>query len=252
MDAQCFDALIASLSRAGTRRGLLRFLAAPSFLGAAMLVDGEETAAKRKRHNRRAHNHRHSGRRKAKRKDKRRSREDELQRECERKLKGIGCFADGPPDGRYAVCPEGTDMRGLNLQGCILERAILRGVLLPIGGPYFGGLAKANLQQADLTDAHGMSSTFYDADLRGATLNKAKMMNANFGSASLDNALVIGADLSHCDFQGAVTTGATMQDADLRHVAWLHAVCPNGEKLEGWFSATNCCGKLNGSTTPFC
>ena len=72
------------------------------------------------------------------------------------------------------------------------------------------GGSRANLSDADLSDADLRGANLSNADLRGANLSGANLSNANLRNANLR-----GANLSNADLFGANLRGANLSNADL-------------------------------------
>ena len=78
-----------------------------------------------------------------------------------------------------------------------------------------GGL-RADLSDADLSDADLRGADLSRANLRGANLSRADLSRANLSRADLSRANLRGADLSDADLSDANLRGADLSDADLR------------------------------------
>ena len=96
----------------------------------------------------------------------------------------------------------GIDLRGLNLKGIILERAVFS------RSPLFG---LDNLPpDVELYKGEGLLSSIRDIHLEGVTLERANLKEANLGGAHLE-----GADLTEARLEGAILTGSHLNGADL-------------------------------------
>lgn len=154
------------------------------------------------------------------------------------------------------TCAPGTSLDYQDLSGCRLEGSILRHVTMNEAD-----LSKAVLNNADLEGAQ-----LWRANFERAAMVQARAVNANLGGVSAYRADLRwtdfgGATLNSADLTSADTRNAIFQNADLRGVQWTHAPwvtkpdldvltsCPDGAKLL-W--PNDCCGHLNGYTTPMC
>ncbi|MFM1160030.1 pentapeptide repeat-containing protein [Yersinia enterocolitica] len=87
-----------------------------------------------------------------------------------------------------------TEERKMNLCGCYLSNADLRGLDLSAAD-----LSGANLKNANLSGADLSGSTLSDTDLSGCNLCFAKLACADLNGADLSGANLNGADLSGAD-----------------------------------------------------
>lgn len=102
----------------------------------------------------------------------------------------------------------GRNLRGAQLQGALLVKAVLRG---------------ADLRRANLSNAHLYDVDFTRADLRRAVLMETDLMNtkiysANFaeaqlGESHLDDAKIVGSDFTDVYADGATLNRARISDA---------------------------------------
>ena len=95
---------------------------------------------------------------------------------------------------------QSMDLKGADLRGANLSRAVLRG---------------ANLQDAKLRGANLYRADLSDADLKGANAGGADMKRANLNGANLIGALLSRADLNSADLKGADLSGARLFKTDL-------------------------------------
>ena len=109
----------------------------------------------------------------------------------------------------------GKDLRGINLSGANLKRAVFDG---------------ADLEGADLSGA----------DMRRASFKGANLMKAAFDNADMRNAIFIKAKMNLSNFQGAKLEGA-----DLRGIRGRYAISANPS--ENWWPAN---GWTDGRTKP--
>jgi uncharacterized protein YjbI with pentapeptide repeats len=93
-----------------------------------------------------------------------------------------------------------------------LERADLRGLIMP--GGFLEGVS------------------FRRCDLDGANLGKAKLAKANFKNASMREAVLAGADLSDANLENADLEGASLQGAQLQRANLARANL-EGANLQG-------------------
>jgi len=98
-----------------------------------------------------------------------------------------------------------TDLSGANLNGADLTRANLSGAKL----------SKADLSGAILRQAHMSGVTLSGANLSGSYLKDTKLFNANLSEANLSEANLSGADLSNANLSGADLSNANLSGADL-------------------------------------
>ena len=83
------------------------------------------------------------------------------------------------------------------------------------------GGVRADLRDADLSDADLSRADLRDADLSDADLSRANLRgadlrDADLSDADLSDADLRGADLRRADLRGADLSGANLRDADLR------------------------------------
>jgi uncharacterized protein YjbI with pentapeptide repeats len=154
VDAERFDRLVESLTRSGTRRGVVRTLAG-ALLGAAGLgaLAGQDAAGKKGKSKRRG-----NGARKD-RKGKDRVRAQALS------CCGGGNCTPGAGKNLAKCCFEGQNLAGQTFKGANLSSA---------------NFSDANLTNANLANANLDKSCFVDADLTGAKLNGANTAKAIF------------------------------------------------------------------------
>ena len=133
--------------------------------------------------------------------------------------------------------PETASLRGRNLNGAILDFAVLRKA--DFNGASLQGASRyaASLQGARLEDASLQGATLFRASLQGAALFGASLQGAMMGLASLqgatlDGASLQGATLDHASLQGATLTGARLQGATLNGAS-LHGATLDGAWLQG-------------------
>lgn len=113
---------------------------------------------------------------------------------------------------------EWADLRGANLRGCLLDDAVL---------------ARARLEQADLTGAQlsgaNLSHAAFDrAKLAGAVLQQARASHAQFCGADVSGADFSQALLDATDFSSSTASrarldGSLLNKADLRDSCWTGA-----------------------------
>jgi hypothetical protein len=154
VDAERFDRLVESLTRSGTRRGVVRTLAG-ALLGAAGLgaLAGQDAAGKKGKSKRRG-----NGARKD-RKGKDRVRAQALS------CCGGGNCTPGAGKNLAKCCFEGQNLAGQTFKGANLSSA---------------NFSDANLTNANLVNANLDKSCFVDADLTGAKLTGANTARAIF------------------------------------------------------------------------
>ena len=245
MDANQFDILTRSLRFAGTRRRLLGILTAFGAAGSLLMLPVEETSARHQGKHRRKRNHRQSGRRKDNRRGKSMGQAPNTQSACAIVLTGAGCTQVS--DGRSIVwqCAENTNLENADLSNCSLIGAQLKRV----------NLNGVNLNGSILNNAHLDGAQLHHGSFRKTDFVQAIAPLANFGGAidtsgaDMRDATFTGASFNSADLGGADLRGAKMQDADLREVVWPGARCPHGHLV---VLIGDCCGHLNGSTTPQC
>ena len=96
----------------------------------------------------------------------------------------------------------GHDLRGVDLSGANLRRAILDGADLE-----GANLSGADLQNASMVGTNAMKAAFDNADMRNVKAKKARFGLANFQNARMD-----GADLRGIRGRYAVWRGANWWD----------------------------------------
>jgi uncharacterized protein YjbI with pentapeptide repeats len=116
---------------------------------------------------------------------------------------------------------QGSSLRSATLDGAILSAARLQEAKLGNASLVGAKAPGAQLQAADLSGAN-----LADADLSGADLQAANLTRARLTGASLRGAALLGADLS-----GANLAGADLEGADLEG-ALLHETVVEGANLE--------------------
>ncbi|WP_410675524.1 pentapeptide repeat-containing protein [Amycolatopsis sp. cmx-4-68] len=114
---------------------------------------------------------------------------------------------------------EGT----LDLRRVRLAHAQLRGISLVRADLCDAELTEASLAGADLRAALLRKATLIGADLSDAVLAGADLRDACFAKARLAAADLRGADLTGTDLTDATLTGADLRDTDLRGVHGLTA-----------------------------
>jgi uncharacterized protein YjbI with pentapeptide repeats len=124
------------------------------------------------------------------------------------------------------VCLSGARLKGADLSGARLQRAVL-------GYAHLQGafLLGAELQGADLRDAQLQGAVLINAELQGARLGFAQLQETNLTGAQLQGAYLgfaqlhkaalmdaqlQGADLMDAQLQGANLINADLKEADLR------------------------------------
>lgn len=243
MDSSRFAALCLALGTGVTRRTAVGALAGMLGLGVTFDVDSR-SKSKRRRQRRRTKQQRRTQRRHA------------LQAtNCDGTLQTAGCQRDSASG--YWVCPRNTNLTKVNLMGCDLRGATLRQIFL----------TDARLDGAILNNAHLDGSQAHGIFLNSATMVEATFLGTNLGGghfrgADMRKADFTGASLNSADLaDGARQYGAIFQNADLRGVKWVNVFnprspydkmithCPDEAHLL-WPS--DCCGHLNGYTTPNC
>jgi hypothetical protein len=110
--------------------------------------------------------------------------------------------------GRWLRNEEGGERA--NLRDADLSDAYLSGANLR--DAYLSG---ANLRGADLRDANLRDANLSDAYLSGADLSGANLRDANLSDANLSDANLSGADLRGANLRGANLRGANLRDANL-------------------------------------
>jgi uncharacterized protein YjbI with pentapeptide repeats len=114
----------------------------------------------------------------------------------------------------------GAILRGTNLFGADLYRAILDDAdlshaylyLAILSGAY---LTRANLTGANLSYAHLYGTYLYGTDLTNGRLDGANLTDASLDGANLTNANLDGADLTNASLDLANLTGASLDGANL-------------------------------------
>jgi len=120
-----------------------------------------------------------------------------------------------------------TDLRGADLNGFHLERAILREAHLEgasLQGTHLeaADLRGANLSNADLVEANLKGADLREAHLEAAYLVEAHLERADLGGAFMAGAYLGGAHLEGADLGGAHLDGAYLYKAHLEGAS-LHA-----------------------------
>ena len=105
------------------------------------------------------------------------------------------------------VFEEGIDLRKLDLEEIILNKAVLRYAHLE-----GADLSFAQLEEADLFFAHLEGANLWQAHLEGASLSGARLEETDFLGAHLE-----GADLSVAHLEGADLRESHIEGADLRY-----------------------------------
>jgi hypothetical protein len=106
-----------------------------------------------------------------------------------------------------------ADLSEANLGNADLPEANLIGADLPEAN-----LGNADLKGADLRDADLSEADLRDANLSEANLRDADLSEANLRDADLSEADLAGADLSEADLAGADLSEANLGNADLKDV----------------------------------
>ncbi len=104
----------------------------------------------------------------------------------------------------------GKDLRGIDLSGADLRRAVFDGSDLEGSNLSGADMRKASFKQANL-----MKASFDNADMRDAVFIKAKMNLSNFQGTKLDRADLRGIRGRYAIWRGANWWDARMDD-DLR------------------------------------
>jgi len=110
------------------------------------------------------------------------------------------------------------------------------------------GLAKANLEGADLRVANLSSANLYDADLRGANLSSANLYEADLMGANLSKANLYKANLEWANLWSANLSKANLSKANLSH-ANLRFALLEGANLDYAIGLTK--EQLEGENPPF-
>ena len=110
----------------------------------------------------------------------------------------------------------GSDLRGADLTGVILDYADLRGADLT-----GAKLIYASLWNSKLTDAILTKADLTEANLKGANLTRAKLIDADLTRAKLIDADLTGAvltdaNLTRADLKGTKIALETLQTADYK------------------------------------
>ena len=116
---------------------------------------------------------------------------------------------EGPKDWSF-TSHVGADLRGIDLSGANLRRAVFDGADLE-----GADLSGADLRKASFKRANLMKAAFDDADMRGASFVKARMNLSNFQRCRLDQADLRGIRGRYAIWRDANWWEATM-DEDLR------------------------------------
>ncbi|MEV0368173.1 pentapeptide repeat-containing protein [Nocardia fusca] len=124
---------------------------------------------------------------------------------------------------------------GVDLSKAVLSRADLANADLTEADFSFAQLTGANLAEANLTGAslwyaQFLSANLAEANLTGAHFLAAKLAGAILAGANLAGADLFAADLSEAKLTEADLTGADLEDANLAG-AWLHRVNLTGADL---------------------
>lgn len=249
MDAKQFDLLARTLVGSAERRAVLRALAALSLTGAATLLTHAEGEGKRLRHGRRA-SHR-PGKDKDNRKGKRTGRKPgrRAQAACAAVMTASGCRQVQESSTTVWSCPNGAQLSGVDLSGCDLHGARL----------LVANLSHTLLNKTILNNANLNGSQLHEAPMIQATMVEAHLVQTNLGGADLREADMRRVDftlgtLNSAKLPSARMDGAIFQNTDLRGAQYHNTVCPDGAltRPEGSFGTNDCCGHLNGYTTPLC
>lgn len=239
MDAERFDSLAEALARPRERRALVAALAG-SMLGLAAAPAAADRRHKRQRR-RKKRNRKQVGRNDAAR--------------CAEILHAAYCTYGRVGAVDAWTCAPGTSLDYQNLSNCDFRGSIFRQV----------SFNEANFERSNLNNVDFEGSQLWSAKLDGAAMVQAQASHANLGgvnaySADFRDTKFIGASLNSADLTAANLKGAIFQGADLRGVHWStapwdkeHSVpltrCPDDAMLL-W--PNDCCGHLNGYTTPMC
>lgn len=237
MDAKRFDHMAVSL---GTRRGVLQALGL-ALAGSAAFLRQEATEAKRHHH----------GKRKDQRQRRRRRQDARSQAACATLLSQAGCTQSAEGSVTVWTCAAQTNLQSADLQGCNLIGAHLDGV----------NLNGAILNNAILNNAHLEGAHLVGASLYNVTMVEARAAGVNLSGgvdlrlSDLRKAIFTDGSLNHADLEGAEMVGAVFQNTDLRDILWASkgysaTICPDHASFRA--VGGDCCGHLNGWTTPNC
>jgi len=141
------------------------------------------------------------------------------------------------------VFEEGIDLRGLNLEGVILKKAVFWDIDLELAfiegsrqvkveGAHLEGasLSRADLEEAYIFESHLEGADLFQANLKGALLTGAHLEGANLSIANLEGAKLRGANL-----EGALLAGVKLSpETILADVKWGNYILR--EEIEGIFS----------------
>jgi uncharacterized protein YjbI with pentapeptide repeats len=108
------------------------------------------------------------------------------------------------------ACLTGVNLEKANLTDADLTEASLFGV-----DPTYADFEKADLSDVKLLRANLMQASLFGADLTIADLSEAKLFGANLMQAKLFGANLTDADLSEANLSGAALWGAALSGADL-------------------------------------
>jgi uncharacterized protein YjbI with pentapeptide repeats len=113
---------------------------------------------------------------------------------------------------------DGQDLRDAQLIGATLREASFKRA----------DLSNANLTEADGRRARFVSAIMKDTVLDGANLVRADFTNADMPGASLKNADLTSAKLFRADLTGADLTGARLNNTDLLNAVFDNAIWVDG------------------------
>jgi uncharacterized protein YjbI with pentapeptide repeats len=104
-----------------------------------------------------------------------------------------------------------------------VERADLRGLVMPKAQLEGVSFRRSDLDGANLESARLARASFKNASLREAFLAGADLRDANLESADLEGANLQGANLARANLSRASLEGANLQGADLTNARLTHA-----------------------------
>jgi uncharacterized protein YjbI with pentapeptide repeats len=140
------------------------------------------------------------------------------------------CNRSNDTDGAARLDLRRTDLRGADLNGLQLARAILHEAHLEGASLQAVDLAGADLRGAHLNHADLVEADLQDADLRQAHLEAAYLVDAHLEGANLGGAFMAGAYLGGAHLQGADLGGAQLDGAYL-YKAQLDGVSLQGARM---------------------
>ena len=119
----------------------------------------------------------------------------------------FGNDSEGPKDWSFSS-HVGADLRGIDLSGANLRRAVFDGADLE-----GANLSGADLRRASFKRANLMKAAFDDADMRDASFVKARMNLSNFQRCRLDRADLRGIRGRYAIWREANWWDAKMDDS---------------------------------------